>query len=295
MAETKVKNQNLWYIAWALIIVGALMAALQAARDKGPQYEWRLVSMDGHRIHSAAVTSENIDQALGVFDDEGYVAPSGVRYPVESSVAGVAEVLMDAQKKLGPLKEVVGHSPELLLNLRTEPDLPLGNLFVDALRAYGSAYFKVPMDFAISNFGGIRIPLPEGDITMEDISSMFPFKNYVCWTKMKGSSILTLFDQLAETKAFQPISGATVRVKNHVVESALIGGQPIVPDKIYNVTTIDYLLDGGDKLNIGALSESVVLTHVLLKEVMLDHVRSCEARGEMVTGKADGRVIMTED
>ena len=288
-------NKNIWYLAWALIIVGALMSALQASKGKGPEITWRLVAMDGHRMRSVPVNSSNIDRALGVFDDEGYVAPSGVRYADDSPVAAVAQVLMDAQVRLAPLKEVIGHSDAMLLNLRTEPDLPLGNLFADALRDYGSAYFKVPMDFAVTNFGGIRVPLPEGEITLEDISSMFPFQNYRVWCKMKGSSLITLFDQLAETKAFQAISGATVRVHNHVLESALIGGKPIVPDKVYNVTTIDFLLDGGDKLNIGALSENVVLSKVLLRDVMLDYVRGCEARGEVISGKSDGRVIMMED
>lgn len=288
-------NKNIWYLAWALIIVGALMSALQASKGKGPEITWRLVAMDGHRMRSVPVNSSNIDRALGVFDDEGYVAPSGVRYADDSPVAAVAQVLMDAQVRLAPLKEVIGHSDAMLLNLRTEPDLPLGNLFADALRDYGSAYFKVPMDFAVTNFGGIRVPLPEGEITLEDISSMFPFQNYMVWCKMKGSSLITLFDQLAETKAFQAISGATVRVHNHVLESALIGGKPIVPDKVYNVTTIDFLLDGGDKLNIGALSENVVLSKVLLRDVMLDYVRGCEARGEVISGKSDGRVIMMED
>ncbi len=271
------------------------MSALQASKGKGPEITWRLVAMDGHRMRSVPVNSTNIDRALGVFDDEGYVAPSGVRYADDSPVAAVAQVLMDAQVRLAPLKEVIGHSDAMLLNLRTEPDLPLGNLFADALRDYGSAYFKVPMDFAVTNFGGIRVPLPEGEITLEDISSMFPFQNYMVWCKMKGSSLITLFDQLAETKAFQAISGATVRVHNHVLESALIGGKPIVPDKVYNVTTIDFLLDGGDKLNIGALSENVVLSKVLLRDVMLDYVRGCEARGEVISGKSDGRVIMMED
>ena len=151
------------------------------------------------------------------------------------------------------------------------------------------------MDFAITNFGGIRVPLPEGDITLEDISSMFPFQNYVCYAKMNGSSLVKLFEQLAGTKAFQATSGATIRVKNHQLVSALIGGKEIQPEKIYNVTTIDFLLDGGDKINIGALSEDVVLSHVLLKDVMLDYVRGCEARGKLVSGKADGRVIMEED
>lgn len=272
-----------------------LLLLLLSSCAQGPSISWRLVPMDGHRMHSLPVNSNNIGQALGVFEDDHYVAPSGACYDEDCPVAEAAEVLMDAQMRLGPLKEVIGHSEAMLLNLRTDPDLPLGNLLADALRAYGSKYFKVPMDFAITNFGGIRVPLPEGDITLEDISSMFPFQNYVCYAKMKGSSLVKLFEQLAGTKAFQATSGATIRVKNHKLESALIGGKEIQPDKIYNVTTIDFLLDGGDKINIGALSEDVVLSHVLLKDVMLDYVRGCEARGKLVSGKADGRVIMEED
>ncbi len=294
MAQTKVRNQNIWYIAWALILVGALVAALQAAQDPRAALTWRWVSMDGHRVQSKPVSAANVDAALGVFDDEGYLAPSLVRYADDSPVAQVARVLMEAQPRLAPLKQVVGHSEAMLMNLRTDPDLPLGNLFADVLRSYGSAYFHVPMDFAVTNFGGIRVPLPEGEITLDDISSMFPFQNYMVWARMKGSSLQELLAQLAGTQAFQAVSGATVRVKGHRLESALIGGQEIVPDKIYNVTTIDFLLDGGDKLNIGALSEQVVLSRVLLKDVMLDYVRGCEERGQLVSGKADGRVIMED-
>lgn len=250
--------------------------------------------MDGHRIQAKPVNLGNIPEALGVFDDDGYVAPSGVRYAGESLVAESARVLLDVQPKMAELKEVVGHSDAMLENLRTDPDLPLGDLFADALRAYGSKFFKVPMDFAITNFGGIRIPLPEGAITMEDISSMFPFKNYVVYVRMKGSNLTKLLEQLSATQAFQATSGGTIRVKAHQLESALIGGKPINPDKIYNVTTIDFLLDGGDKINIGALAESVKLSGVLLKEVMLDYVRGCEARGEIIHGQSDGRVIMED-
>ena len=131
-------------------------------------------------------------------------------------------------------------------------------------------------------------------MTMEDISSMFPFKNYLCYVRMKGSSLQTLLEQLAATKAFQAVSGVQVKVKNHKLESALVGGKPIDPDRIYNVTTIDFLLDGGDKLNIGALAESVQLSKVLLKEVMLDYVKGCESRGEIIHAAADGRVIMED-
>lgn len=259
-----------------------------------PKVEYRLVPMDGHRAGAQPVTAENADSALGVFEDDAYVTPSGVRYDGDSPVADVAEALMEVQPRLVSLKTVVGHSAGEYLNLRTDPDLPLGNLVADALRAYGSELFRVPMDFAVTNFGGIRVPLPKGAITMEDISSMFPFKNYVCYAKMKGEALTTLFEQLAGTKAFQATSGATIRVKDHKLVSALVGGEPIEAERIYNVTTIDFLLDGGDKINIGALAQDVTLSTVLLKEVMLWYVQGAEARGEVIEAKADGRVIMED-
>ncbi len=291
MAKNEVKFWW-WFLAVALVYTGVFLATRAASHQT---VEWRRVLMDGHRAAAKPVNLTNVDEALGVFTDDAYVSPAGVSYPADSPIAGVALALVDAQHSLAPLKVVVGHSDAMYDNPRTDPDLPLANMFVDALRAYGSRYFKVPMDFAITNFGGIRVPLPEGAITLDDIGSMFPFKNYMCYVRMKGSNLLRLLEQLAGTKAFQPVSGVQVRVKNHQLESALIGGKPIDPQRVYNVTTIDFLLDGGDKINIGALALDVKLSHVLLKDIMLDYVQGCEARGEVIHAAADGRVIMEED
>jgi hypothetical protein len=94
--------------------------------------------------------------------------------------------------------------------------------------------------------------------------------------------------------AFQAVSGCEVRTKGGKLVSAAVGGAPIDPARIYHVTTIDFLLDGGDKLNIGALAEKVVLTHVLLKDVMLDYVYATEAAGKEIVAASDGRVIMED-
>ena len=295
MAENEVKsNKNIWYLAWALIIVGALVASTQAMQPKGPSFEWRRVAMDTHRTGAKSITASNQDIALGTFTDSTYATPSGVVYPASNEVAKVASLLLDAQSVMGPMKVVIGHSARIMMNDRDNPDLPLGNLVADVLKAYGSRYFKVPMDFAITNFGGIRVPMPEGEITVDDISSMFPFVNYICYVKMKGENLTKLLEQLSATTAFQAVSGVTVKVKAHKLESALVGGKPIDPAKVYNITTIDFLLDGGDQLRIGALAEDVISTHVLIKDVMLDYVKDCEAKGIVIDSKADGRVIMED-
>ncbi len=287
-------NSKIWYIGWALIIVGAVFAGAKAMNDNSPKIEWRRVLMDGHRTGAQPVTADNIPQALGSFTEEGYICPSGVCYPDDSPVALVAAELMEVQPQLAYLKTVIGHSAGMYLNLRTQPDLPLGNLVADAIRDYGSRLFEVPMDFAVTNFGGIRTSMPAGAVTLEDISSMFPFKNYICYVQMKGSSLTKLLEQLAGMPAFQAVSGCEVRTKGGKLVSAAVGGAPIDPARIYHVTTIDFLLDGGDKLNIGALAENVTLTTVLLKDVMLEYVRSCEVAGKEIVAASDGRVRMEE-
>lgn len=272
------------------VIIFLLLALVSCA----PKLDWKTVPMDGHRSGVVSLTAENIETGLGHFTDSSYVMPSGASFALDSPAAEVARALMKVQPEMAPLKKVIGHSARMMMNDRDNPDLPLGDLFADVLRAYGTKYFGVPMDFAITNFGGIRVPMPKGAVTLEDITSMFPFKNYLCYCKMKGDNLTQLFQQLAGTKAFQATSGATIRVKAHELESALIGGQPIDPERIYNVTTIDFLLDGGDGLRIGALSEDVQLSHVLLKDVMLDYVESMEKEGKVIDAQSDGRVIMED-
>ena len=267
-----------------------LLAAVSCSQ--GPRMEWKRVPMDGSRTGVVPVTAENVDTALGTFEDD-YIAPNG-RHFTEGATPEVAALLMDVQPKMGHLKEVVGHSARLLVNIRTEPDLPLGNIVADALREKGSSYFKVPMDFAISNYGGIRNPLPEGAILMDDVEAMFPFKNYMCYAKVRGSNLQRLLEQLAKTQAFQAVSGCKVKVKAHELVEAEVGGEPIDPNRLYNVTTIDFLLSGGDGIAIGALAEDVVLTDVLVKDVMLEYFQKTEAEGKVVDGQKDGRVIMED-
>ena len=255
-----------------------LLAAVSCSQ--GPRMEWKRVPMDGSRTGVVPVTAENVDTALGTFEDD-YIAPNG-RHFTEGATPEVAALLMDVQPKMGHLKEVVGHSARLLVNIRTEPDLPLGNIVADALREKGSSYFKVPMDFAISNYGGIRNPLPEGAILM------------MCYAKVRGRNLQRLLEQLAKTQAFQAVSGCKVKVKAHELVEAEVGGEPIDPDRLYNVTTIDFLLSGGDGIAIGALAEDVVLTDVLVKDVMLEYFQKMEAEGKVIDGQKDGRVIMED-
>ena len=153
--------------------------------------------------------------------------------------------------------------------------------------------FGVPMDFAVTNFGGIRVPMPKGEVVLDDILSMFPFKNYVAYAKVKGKELRRLFDQFAMTSV-QCISGAKLVIKVKALGSAEIGGKPLEDDRVYNVATIDFLLDGGDRIAIGAMADDVQLSDVLIKDFMLRYLRGLTAAGKNIEYAKDGRVIVEE-
>ena len=275
-----------------LLFLAAALAALAACQRQVPvTMEWHRSIMDGSRTGVQAVNSTNLDTALGSFEDEVYVAPNGTRFS-GGVTPEVAAALMEVQPKQLRLKQVIGYSSaEMVVET---PECGLSNWFVDELRAAATRLFKVPMDFAITNFGGIRCDLPAGPIILDDIESMFPFNNHVVYAKVPGSELRRLLDFLATTQTFQCISGAKVVVKDHKVVSATVGGKPIVDKKIYNVATIDFLLTGGDQIAIGAMAKDVKISDYLLKDMMIDACKRLLKAGKNIEYAKDGRVIMED-
>ena len=256
--------------------------------ESGRGISWERTLMEGSRTGVKSVTVDNLAEALGVFDGETYVSPNGRRF-TDGVTPPVAASLMEVQPKMASLKEVIGYSTAEMEAY--PPESPLSNMFVDELRAAGSRIFGKEADLALTNFGGIRTSMPEGPVVLDDILSMFPFRNKVVMATVRGSSIKTLFDQIAATGSFQCISGARVVIKDSKLVSAEIGGAPIEDDRLYNFVTIDFLLTGGDRIAVGAIAESLEFSDVLLKDMMLDYVRSLTAEGKNIEYQCDGRVV----
>lgn len=213
-------------------------------------------------------------------------------YSDSSATAAAVQILKDCEPGLAKYKEVIGHSAAVYTNLRDQADLPLANLVVDAMRERGTKEFGVRMDVAVTNYGGIRIPMPEGPITVGDIQSMFPFDNKLVYVKISGAELQRLMEQLAKTQAFQAVSGVKVKVKDHVLKEFTVGGKAVNPKKTYNMTTVDFLLQGGDQLYIGAMASDIVMSDVTMRDVMMDYVKGCEARHKKITAYSDGRIIL---
>ena len=132
--------------------------------------------------------------------------------------------------------------------------------------------------------------MPKGDVLLDDIMSMFPFKNKLCYLELKGSDIRVILEQMAR-EYWQVVGGVRcVSDKNGKLLSAEIGGQPLDDDKVYGVTTVDFLLNGGDGYSIAKNALDVKVLDVYVIDVVLPYVKKLTAEGKPVEYKADGRV-----
>ena len=272
-----------------------LMAACMAAIPSVPlladgddfRIEWSRTSMDGSRTGCVTPSADNVPEALGRMKGKTYFAPCGKTYK-GGTAAAVASVVLDAQPVMAQVKEVVGHSPEAMI--LAEPESALSNLFVDRIMAAVEEKSGRHVDAGIGNFGGIRVDMPQGDILLDDLLSMFPFKNSIVYVALKGKDLRNILEQMAATRV-QVLGGVRIEVSDGRLVSATIDGQPIDDGKIYGVATISFLLDGGDNLHVGRNAVEILqYDDIDIIDIMLEYVRNETAAGRDIVYHTDGRV-----
>ena len=197
-----------------------------------------------------------------------------------------------ADSVVATMNEVIGHAPMLMEKGR--PQGTLGNFAADALRAMGEQAYGHTMDLGLTNNGGIRNVLPDGDVSVGTMYSIFPFENELTILEMKGSDVLDLINSLAGKK-LEAMSGMNVTLEldgDRVYASSIkVGGKPVDPERVYYVATIDYLAEGNS--GMGALTKAVKTTKtgILLRDLMIDYIKQLTDRGEEIKADIDDRVI----
>lgn len=267
-----------------------LSLLLLATGLSAQEYTWKHVPMDGSRTGCVAPSKDNIPVALGTFKGNKYIAPDGSVHKRNSAVAKTARAVLDAQPKMARVKEVIGYSTEVMT---TEyPESSLSNWFVDILMRQTGTLSGKKVDLGIVNFGGIRVDMPKGDILLDDMLSMFPFKNQLAYVELTGRQIRTILEDMAASR-FQVLGGVRVVAEDGKLVSAEIGGAPIDDDAVYGLATISFLLAGGDGLSLGQNAVSVsVYDDVDVIDAILEHINAETAAGRPIEYHTDGRVIV---
>lgn len=271
------------------VIVAVALAALQA---QAQEYRWKHSLMDGSRTGCEAPAKDNVDEALGTFNGGRYIAPNGKTYRKNSIVGRTARIVKDAQPAMARVKDVIGYSTNAMDV--SYPESALSDWFVDIIMAKTEKLAGKKVDIGVVNFGGIRIDMPQGDIILDDMLSMFPFKNQLVYVEHTGKQIRTILEKMAADR-FQVLGGVRVVAEEGKLLSAEIGGEPIDDDKVYGLATITFLLEGGDGLTLAenALSVTAFEEEDII-DAVLEFVYAETAAGRPIEYQTDGRVVIKD-
>ena len=273
-----------------LIIFPLLLAMAFAASAQ--EYEWEAVEFDGSLTGVVSPSKDNVAEAIGHFEGRHYVAPNGTTYKKNSIVGKTARAVIDAQPAMARVKDVIGYSTEAMS--ATYPESALSNWFIDLLMAKTEKLTGKKVHMGVGNFGGIRVDMPKGDIILDDMLSMFPFKNQLVYVEHTGKQIREILENMAADR-FEVLGGVRVVADKGKLVTAEIGGEPIDDDKIYGVATISFLLEGGDGLTLKENAVSVTsFPEVDIIDAVLEFVYAETAAGRPIEYKADGRVKVND-
>lgn len=187
------------------------------------------------------------------------------------------------------MSEVVGTAPVALG--KGDYESPLGNFVVDLQLTQSEPVYGNPIDLSITTEGGLRVPLPAGNITTGHIFELMPFENEMVVLTLSGKAVKQLFDDAAARKITY-IGNATYTVANGKAQDIKIKGQSLEPNKTYTLVTSDYLAGGGDKLDMLKNPLKYEKLGLLLRDAIQQHIQQLTAAGKQVTAPAEKRVTI---
>ena len=215
----------------------------------------------GYNGRGLSVITFTFDENEEILDIEAntrqfYAESSTNEFPIDKNVE---ETIAKYNEQLAPtlLTEVT----ELKFDLdhdRYAGVTPLGVTVAEAMRQAGGT------QVAIANGGGIRAPLTKGTLTLGDMYTILPFDNNVVTMKVTGAKLKELIQHGINPDGFGwgQYSGLTVwydSETDEITSMRLSDGTKVEEDKYYTLTSIDFLITGGDSYNFDGHIDPVII------------------------------------
>jgi 5'-nucleotidase / UDP-sugar diphosphatase len=222
----------------------------------------------------------------------------------------VAAVLAAYSQQLEPLKlEKIGTAGETLLHNRIPGtayngvNLPLGS---DVAPIVAKSFYELSLraNAAITNAGGVRISIGQGDITVDTAYTLLPFSNTLIELEMTGTEIKSILEDAVDNALYGNSSGAfpyayglryTIsagpekgkRVTRIEIKKRKTGAWTVLEsDQLYVVVTNSYIAAGKDGYTTFKTVQDkkgrAVDTYLDYAMSFVDYVKARNAEGQPV-------------
>lgn len=225
--------------------------ALQVGQLSFNKHDGRLVNVDGY---------------VKILNNKDVYVP-----PVDPAVA---QIVADYQEALEPiLGEVIGYNANELTHSTDDGLTPLGQWTAKALTKLGKT------EIGLINGGGIREPLPDGDITMGTMYSIFPFDNTLVTMEVTGELLYSLIEHLivsgnaraGQYYGVKAVFDTSLPAGSRITSLTLLDGSPVIETNTYTLSTLDFIYTGGDQYNFTGAT-NVVDTFMPVRDLLVDYI-----------------------
>ena len=237
-------------------------------------------------------SSCNSDQEFQLEKKESYTS----YIPVDSlsvleADSAIAKTIAPYKKELDKMmNRVIGTTDQEIFKNR--PNGSLNNLAADmvlemTLRKLGEKDLRPQI--CLLNYGGLRYPLPKGEVTVADIYQLMPFQNEAVVLELSGKQMKAMFKYLID-KNGQPISGLKLEASNQSLRKALIQGKEFDENQSYYIVTSDYLAEGGDQMSFLKEPVQSYRTGFLIRDLMIEYFEFKSQNNEIVKANIEERI-----
>jgi 5'-nucleotidase len=299
---------------FASVIPGTVRTAptvLGQTRAAGVEYTRTQICMRGVKVVGQSI--QHVLRAAAPTINTGVVSTVTTQDPTAAAMVKKYKDQLSAKLdvKIGQVSGVFprGGSPAV----ERSGETPMGNYIADLMRA------KYKTDFAIQNGGGIRdtfpartyVPAATGlvrtgtgplDVTLGDAFTVFPFGNQLATTVVTGANLWKALEngvggnypgdgRFPQVSGFKYSFDASKPIGSRIVEVTRLDGTPIAKDsKEYSLTTLDFLIYGGDGYaNVFTPSQAKVQGALL--DLFVEALRADMAAKKVTqVPAADGRI-----
>ncbi len=247
------------------------------------------IFLDGHshtqiteqRGGTLLQSTGSYSQTLGEVTWDGGKATGRLLTPAELTYTpetAVADLVDSTAATISEELNTVFAQTSVALNGERDPgvrtmETNLGDFAADATLWAAQQATGQTVDGAIQNGGSIRASIPAGDITLNDIKTVFPFGNTLVTIQVKGSELLEALEAASAATpqaagGFAQVAGIAYTVNTAVpyaegdlypdttihapaqpgsrITITQVGGKAFDPDALYTIATNDFVAAGGD-------------------------------------------------
>ena len=189
------------------------------------------------------------------------------------------------------MERVIAFSPSALQR-NSDGESALGNWMCDVMRETFDA------DVALTNSGGIRADLSQGNVTVSDVYDIMPFDNTVTLVELTGAQLKEALETGVSTGEDGKLLHGIIQVSGlnftydpqapngQKVRSVYVGGKPVKNDEKYLVATNSFMAGGGDGYYVFGKGSNLAETGVLIRDLLLQSAES----NKKIDARIEGRI-----